>query len=269
MEAIYAYVEGLFREGYRDAQNNVFSLDKLRTLSAMRLGVNEMWPLNGQQWSLLHYACRLGLRDLVRMLLRVPGVDPNLAAGFTLWTPLLLAVYHDHVACVVLLLQDTRVDILRTAEYAFYNRTPFAEAVVWARVPILKAFFALRDPDEMLPLASKCLPRNDSVRALISKYEKWPLKARHEFGVDMGLSTTVAAELFAVIILLGDGYLYINHRLRGDWRGSHTTLRLVKMAQKLPMELQMTLSRRAAALAGSTVLQKHLDPGLCSLLSPV
>lgn len=87
---------------------------------------------NAEGWTALHYACRLGLKDVVQLLLDARA-DPEVQDLKHGYTPLMVSATHGHVdVCSLLLTQGAGMDTVN-----LYGMTARACAVSWNRKEIL------------------------------------------------------------------------------------------------------------------------------------
>jgi len=243
--------------------------------------VNQPDDNDDQRWCLLAYACRLNFPSVVSLLLRIPGVDVNMAVAWSGWTPLFIAVHNEHITCVKLLLENSRVDIeiqprsrgktLRSSAFRHAANRGYAEGV--------KCFLALRDLEEMLPLAKNWADMGRQVHQVCHAYVLAPRKTHHDLRVTFSVPNALAGERFASVLLLADGHFVIAERFRNfRWDGDidfadqfcdylDGAVRFLLISQRLPLELQMVLTWRSLGLARDTVLRRDFDPAILSLLS--
>jgi len=221
---------------------------------------------NGSFWALLHYACRLDYPEVVRLLLLIPGVDVNLRAGWSGWTPLYFAVFHNNLRLVMILLRDARVDLMVSGGGApdLADEGAFVYGISQGFGEVIKAFLAFREAEEMVPLVKRCKVACVGMRSLLDAYLLSPIKTRHDFLVDLGTRCAWAAERFAAVLLLSDGLFDLPDALDDHLIG---VVRFLLISQRLPMELQMLMALRSVGLPGDVLLQRHFDPAILSLLS--
>jgi hypothetical protein len=88
--------------------------------------------------------------------------------------------------------------------------------------------------------------RNEEV-SLLERFRDHPEETRHEVRVELGWLEEMAAEFFALVVFLCDSLLEI--------RGESMTgaARFFRIAQKLPIELQMVLSYRMVGSMGGNI----------------
>jgi len=235
--------------------------------------------------SALHLACRLGRGQIVSRLLRHPGVEVNLAAADSAVvnergrTPL-----HEAVAMspnsepLLLLLNDSRTDVNAVD---CQNRTALFLAVQRKQHPMVRCLVAFRG--ETLKLTNKVsmpVPNYDGPRRLVTSailafqsdmIVTWQLlfdleksrsetifKTRHELGV----TASFVASFFAYIVMTCDDYLRLKARPWGIECEPATLCRerFIRVAKRLPIELQMVLCHRAHHSPGAIVLTKHSEP---------
>jgi len=73
-------------------------------------------------------------------------------------------------------------------------------------------------------------------------------------------------DIFALILLLSDGYLRLKETLLQDKKESNSR-RFLEIAMKLPLELQMILSRRVYLSPGIFILASQTEDALKKVLS--
>ena len=202
--------------------------------------------------SALFFAVRTGNADEVAMILRsYPDLDVNWRnGGQDHSTALMEACCLGDTACVRLLLRDLRVKVTgwSPSPLARAARSGFLDIFNWWIAsgrevdmgtpgdfftdPILAAknvnFFAVREDGRST---------GADIITLLERFKVNPRETRYVTRVELKWHSEPAAEMFALVVFVSDGLLEIS---QGDSAGS----KFMRIASKLPLELQMMLCFR-------------------------
>lgn len=88
---------------------------------------------------------------------------------------------------------------------------------------------------------------------LIRRYWDHPEETMHQVRVELRFSEEFAAEVFALVVFLCDGLLEIKDSIMTG------AARFFRMAQSLPMELQMVLCRRVVGSPADNIPGNHRE----------
>jgi len=98
---------------------------------------------------------------------------------------------------------------------------------------------------------------------LLERFKENPEQTRYNIWVELGLQSEIAAEMFALVVFAsGDEKALLQIIQRGE---NQAASRFFKIAQKLPIELQMMLCYRLIGLGKKTVLSKDSEPAFKAL----
>ena len=213
-----------------------------------------------------------GRGDVVLLLLRDPSLDVSVSnvVGHTVAH---FSVQKDREPLLRLLINDARVDFsCRTKagrnvlRYAAFSGNLLAVRCLLASGRDLGHIWWWPD-DFVYNIADS--DREDIARhvpELLSQFMDDPVIARHMLRVQPGLAgdwpEAVAAELYALTVLLCDGYLR-SSPIRKDFPGIS---RFLGISGLLPLELQMVLALRSQGLAKDIITSPNSEPAFRSLL---
>ena len=102
---------------------------------------------------------------------------------------------------------------------------------------------------------------------LLERFTTNPALARHEARLKLRFQNERATDLFALTVLLCDGFLRLN-QVSSFLSNSvqNDSERFFSIAQKLPMELQMILCHRAVGSNQEVILSQSSEPAFQSLV---
>jgi len=206
----------------------------------------------------LHRACLYGHSAMVATLLGHPGINVNLG-NQSGETPFLGTLRKDNIACLRLLLQDSRVD-LRVNPSQFYW-PPLVDAGLAGKLAAVRWMLAsgrveVRPSD----VARVKKGRHPEVTSLLEEFRKNPEWVRRTLGVELDLYDETAAAHFATFVFMSDGLLVV----KGDMLPTDIG-RFFTVAARLPLELQMLLCNRAVGSMKTTIPGKKTEEAFRSL----
>jgi len=222
-------------------------------------------------WSPLRFALSLQRNDVVLLLLRHPGVDLNEPnhVGQTLAH---YAVQAGREGILRRLLRHPRVDFSRQTTsgrtalmYAAFigNEASVRTLLASGRDLGDLAWFGNRADDVQFGYQDDV---SRGITDLLRQFDEDPIVTRHMLRLLPNLirnwPEAAAAELFALVVLLCDGYLH----LAGTISLHPETARFFRMSNRLPLELQMVLALRARRLAHDIISTLDSEPAFRSLL---
>jgi len=222
-----------------------------------------------QLMTALHLTCQYGHTALVMLLLTLPGIDVNVTDEF-MFTPLMFGCYRDHPEVTKILLQHQvhRPDVNcldhqdRSALFWAMRRSP--ESLLW---------LISTSESTGLVLGTELESADEITSPLVREFGQDPTKARLAARKALGLEDRRAATLFAVIVLVCDGFLHVKSSFQGsspptdkEERGDPTPLaRFLAMMAYLPMELQMVVCHRVYQSGKNNISSVHFEESLLSL----
>ena len=207
--------------------------------------VNER--LNGNGWTVLHYACHYGQHEIVSLLLGYPDINVNQKTTYGS-TPFNLGCYNGKVEAVKILLKDLRVDISMPD---LLKWTPLTSASYRGKLQVIKWMIASGRELTNFDLKGELFDEKFTaiegakrwghtvVVSLLENLVAYPVQTRHEIRSHLGLAHALAAELFSTVVFLCDDYLRIKKKSRKT-----NAARFFDICSRLPMELQMILCCR-------------------------
>jgi len=185
----------------------------------------------------LYTACYYDNAEIVALLLAHPNIDVNLKNTFG-QTAFFNALVLGRVESVKLLLEDSRVDI---NERANCGSTPIHKAMCDNRMEAVEWLLASdRNVDlDSIHIQYKGYSLEDfAIAPLLFQYLRDPQKMKHKLRLKLGLFPTMASDFFSLIVFLCDGLLAVKEE------NFSNHVRFFKIAQQLPIELQMMLCYR-------------------------
>jgi hypothetical protein len=103
---------------------------------------------------------------------------------------------------------------------------------------------------------------NHAMRDLLALFKAHPKETQFRLRLKLGLPSVVAASWFAHVVFVSDGLLQPR---AADPTQDQGAQRFVRLAQRLPLELQMVLCNRIVGLPKDYVSQSETDGALCYL----
>lgn len=274
-------------------------LRHLKVLFQMHPHVDLKWQSAKRGQTALFAAVQRKLPRVVEFLLQQPGIDPELGERVLpnspkrhSETPLGEACYQGDPALVEILLADPRVGT--NTPTTFPHATPLWWIVRNGRYNALESLIAHRgmdldlkafgpypEPMDVMEVARAADSLGDQDAVGRRNFRKWQVRIvsmLERFRDDRVLVVfakrmhllipqALAAALFAVIVMLCDNYFFLRPRLRVP--DKVRTARFLRMARRLPMELQVILALRAHRSPRDMLMSndsKGMFRYLCSLL---
>jgi hypothetical protein len=243
----------------QDDLANALSRRKLHRLRVI-LQEHPDWDVNlkvnGDEDTGLHMACYFRSDKMVRALLEAPTIQVNVQDKYGR-TAFSIACALSH-RITRMLAEDPRVDVNIPDNH---NRTAFWNACSGC-VETIKLLVALRsDIDTTTPgrgwnedkntlrTPLECAKYGHDPRVLpfLERFYANPGAVRREVQSELGMPEAQAARLFALVVFFCDGLLRPRRRDRSK------RARFLAITQKLPIELQMVVCRRAIGLGGDSI----------------
>ena len=244
----------------------------------------------------LYMACSHSEIDVVRQLLRSRRVDVNKEEDLCGFTPLILACGAGNLELVQLLAKDKRTDLLAPMKRGL---APLHySAAQRGNMEIVRWILAFQDPHleetrkgyrTALKIAQDF--QNDEVVQILKDFKSDPVRSRMVlrkelkigacfffffffFVIPWGLFCVLEfllevkpADLFAMVILLCDGYIKLRefgHHTE-SLEGMKKAVRFFEFAQLLPFDAQMVLCNRARSM-DDVITASLLEPSLKDLV---
>lgn len=213
-------------------------------------------------WTIFFLACRNGAAECVKELLKKRDLDVNLTLDNLKWTPFWSACYNNRYEVVKMLLSDRRVDINRPSSN---SETPLWQVVSNGSLPILQLFLISNRPldfnlrstwagTNVLEEAGR--KKNSEILHLLSQFMANPQKVRMDLMIKLKEHVCLAAEVFAIIVMICDDYL-VYRRLPNADEKQKNMVKFLSMACRLPIEIQMVLCNRMFDLSSNIIFTKH------------
>jgi len=211
--------------------------------------------LDGERWTLLHFACIENRRSaVIPLLLAHPDIDANVKNKYG-GTPFYYA-YYGHPSCVREMLKDSRVKVNEPDKDGW---TPLWWAAFNGFLDIIKWWIASGremdlgtpgDVDTTDAIGGAKKYGKTEVVTLLERFKENPGGTRHVVRVELGWCHALAAEIFALVVFVSDELLQIK-----DTMNTTPAARFFKIARSLPLELQIVLCFRQVGSA------KEIIPG--------
>jgi len=207
-------------------------------------------------------------------LLAHPAVDVNYLDVYGA-TPFQTASMFGQALCARLLLNDARVDLNNVEEN---EGTALWTAAFEGHVGVIQEWIAsgramnlgpLGNPKGIIETARE--KNRHEVVLLLERFVADPVQTRHEVRVELGMLDEQAAAVFASIVFLCEGLLQLKPALHDTITASAAAAttaaatRFFTIAKRLPMELQMILSRRAVGSMKQNILHQDSETAFKSL----
>ena len=182
-------------------------------------------------------------KELVSLLLADPRIDPNKPMN-NRSSPLWFASQDGHFVIVQHLLASGR-EIDTELRSTFNNRTAAEQGRrVVSRGP--------KDTEEDFQRKKNSGPLCAN---LIDEYGRDAVAVRNRLRRQPGLREYFIGHLFALVIFHSDSFTVINERT-----ASSDTRRFLKIASRLPLEIQMVLCNRIFGSSKDIILSKYSEP---------
>lgn len=205
----------------------------------------------------LHVACISGHDKVVRELLKHPEINVNSKEMFC-DTPLWIACRAGHLPVIKLLMDDPRVLVNAATSKDDYNplevaaRNDHLDCVQWM-------IASGREVKEEKYREYERLNMNQSINsntlvALLNRFEADPIETRRKVRAELGITEQLAAEAFALVIFLCDGLFRLRESTPEE--GISKSHRFFRIAQRLPMDLQMLLCNKHAGSMKTFILSR-------------
>jgi len=211
---------------------------------------------DGNEWTLLHYACSEDSRSpVIPLLVAHPDIDVNVK-DVDGWTPFYCACNYGFASCVREMLKDSRVKVNEPSKS---GQTPLYCAADWRSLPLIKWWIASGremdlgtpgdvDQTDAIGVAKKIESwyneatkmRKTEVATLLERFKENPVETRHAVRVELGLLDELAAEMFALVVFVSDGLLQVKNPVET----TPPSARFFRIASQLPLELQMVMCYR-------------------------
>ena len=255
-------------EVIREARRLSALMRRRPMVDVFRLFLDENPTLNQQRhergWTVLQYACRLNMPRVVELLLRIPGIDVNRLGCEPCYSPVMVAIAEEHTECMRMLLEDPRVDHLVPPDYqVFKMRGVLDFALNQQRHLAIRWVMALINPQDFVVMHAHTFLHTmfGANATLLRDYLNDPAAMRHQLRVELGIQRAQAARLFALFLLLSDGFFTASAPAEGAER-----CRLLRIALRLPLELQMVLAWRACGNPIREVVHREdFEPAIVDL----
>ena len=184
-------------------------------------------------------ACGHGRYDIVSILLAHPDINVNVKDNSGR-TPFYFACANGHTSCVRELLKDSRVKVNEPDDD---GSTPLWLAAWNGHIDIIKWWIASGreidlgtpgDIDKTDAIGAAKDAGKTEVVTLLERFQESPNETRHQVRLEIEWYNEAAAEMFALVVFVSDGFLQINET-------TTPAARFFSIARRLPLELQMII----------------------------
>jgi len=244
--------------------NDLNSYITLNNVSQVKAVLSLGLPLSLNQGQLIS-ACTKGHGEIVSLLLAHPEVDPN-KPDLQGWTAFAWCFHYGKEDATIRMLADPRVDV---NQLDLHSRTPLWWAARDGQTKVIKLLLA---NSRTIDVTTRGGSGNRSTAAenartgdhlaladLLDAYQRDPVMVRQQLRRELGMEETLAAEVFAVLVLLSDGFLAHRENTRFT-EAERLARRFLVIGEQLPLELQMVLCNRMFGLASSIQLSMNTEP---------
>jgi len=218
---------------------------------------------DARNWTPLHWASFGGSPDVVALILSLPGILVNETCEHG-WTPFWLACFHSNCDVARVLLADPRVDVDMADDY---DMTPLWRASSFGSLKLIKSFIASgrdfawerkgkvdRASQRVTPLEIAAFNCHPEVVSMLNRFFADRVGTRREISLELGMPDPLAADLFATVVFLCDGFL----NLRPSFVSSPSG-RFFSIVSRLPMELQMMMCWRLCGSAKQNIQSRDAE----------
>jgi hypothetical protein len=249
----------------------------------------ELNQVSGEGGTPFNVACAFGQTEIVRMLMLDERIDVQKPMN-TGGSPFLIASEKGHAEVVSMLWADSRIDI----NFANYNlSTPLWFASQNVHLSVVQLILACgKDVDvEKKAIAGPSAWNNTTafeiamlmagrgrwgnetlvqharitrdaglIAQLITDFKADPQSTRRRLWNVAGIREPLIAEIFALVVFLSDGFVILKDDHLTDGHNATTQVRrFFKVAEVLPLDLQMVLCNRLFSSPKDIVLTKYSE----------
>ena len=244
-------------------------------------------------------ACQEGHLEIVKVLLADLRVDVNHLTRDD-FTPFSMACQNGHLEVITLLLGDMRIDVRKPGAdqcsplwmASQFGHLPTVQLVLasgrevdtqiksiagsdlWhnkTAAEVAREGLNLWFDDDTEEEATRRKDKGPLIGGLLDSFDLDPVTTRHQLRQLPHIRDPFIGEVFALVVFLSDGLLTVGTTESLSLPPSpsptpfHQAVRFFRIAQCLPMELQMTLCNRLFGGWKNLVLTKHSEPAFKKL----
>jgi len=241
------------------------NVKELAELMRQAPGFDVNMDQDGDEWTLLHYACLEDCRSaVIPFLLAHPDIDANMKTKYGN-TPFHLAC-GGGTSCVREMLKDSWVKVNEPNKD---GTTPLWLAASRGNLDIIKWWIvsgremALGKPGDVLKTDAIGVAKKfgkTEVVTLLERFKETPRETRHAMRVELGFVDALAAEMFALVVFVSDGLQQVK-----DTATPSPAARFFSIAAQLPLELQMVLCYRVMGSNKEIIAGKDSEVAFKSL----
>jgi len=192
-----------------------------------------------------HFACFNGHKEIVELLMKTNGFNSLNEKNNYGQRPFYLACYYGHKDIVDLLIKTEGFNSLN--EKSNYGSTPFHRVCSNGYTKIVETL--LKCHNIIVPDIIKT--KDTKIKELVERYKKDPETCRSNLILKSNI------DLYRNIVFLCDEYYKLNEET-----DNKNGLRFMKIASKLPLELQMTLIHRLSNSPRTIITSKQFDENI-------
>ena len=235
-------------------------------------GVDVNW-VNPERsgWSAIHVASKQADTHILEILLSHPKIDVTMVTKLNRGVFRIACV--NSVAAVKVLLRDRRVDLnvadennctglWHAAYYGFLEMWMWILAERGEEVELNVKGLHSWDQERysVLEIAEQRTDQNCAL--LLRRYLEDPVGTKKALRQELRLDVRQAADLFAVVVLVTDGYLRLKSEKNEKQTEEAAAVRFLSLAMRLPMELQMVLCHRVCGVAKNNIAVVETEQAL-------
>ncbi|AYV75420.1 MAG: hypothetical protein Terrestrivirus1_294 [Terrestrivirus sp.] len=192
-----------------------------------------------------HLACYNNHIEIVELLIKANGFNSLNEKNNYGYTPFHYVCCNGHIKIVELLMKTKGFNSLNEKDNR--GNTPFNLACSYGRIEIVETL--LKCHNIIVPDIIKT--ENDEIKELVERYKKDPEICRSN------LILKGHIDLYRSIVFLCDEYYKLNEETENK-----NGLRFMKIASKLPLELQMILIYRLSNSSRTVITSKQFDENI-------
>jgi len=219
-------------------------IDVVRLLMVTQ-NFNSLNEKNNFGVSPFHWACSKGHTEIVELLIKMDGFSSLNEKDNHNNTSFLLVCENGHKEIVELLIKTNGFSSLNEKDN--FGSTPFLLACANSHEEIVQELLKCRN----IIVPDIIETKDTKIKELVERYKKDPKTVRSNLILKSNI------DLYRNIVFLCDEYYKLNEKTENK-----NGLRFMKIASKLPLELQMTLIHRLSNSPKTVITSKQFDENI-------
>lgn len=234
-------------------------LAEIQRITRVYKSVPVRWRDSGRGLTILHVACVQDNPEIVSFLVTLPTIINNINEQSRHGsTPFSIACANNSIRCAKILLKQPG---LKPNEFDGDRLSPLASSVNLNRLEIIRLWIASGhdlgfgvDGNWKTDVLAIIRRERTPTTQLLEIFTRNTEGVRHQMRLEVGWYNETAADLFAQVVFLCEGLVRCSF---GTSR--NTAHQFFRIAQKLPLELQMVLCYRAVGSMGTCIPGKERE----------